>query len=90
LRALTNLKRAKYFTKNNTYLYLDVINKFLTGYNSVHPTIGTPPSKVNPSNIYSVWKRMNSLWAKIPQGNVKYKVGGLVRIIKENVKCAKG
>ena len=48
------------------------------------------PSKVNPSNIYSVWKRMNSLWAKIPQGNVKYKVGDLVRITKEKVKFAKG
>ena len=48
-----------------------------------------PPAKVNPSKIYSVWKRMNSLWAKIPQGNVKYKVGDLVRITKEKVKFAK-
>ena len=49
-----------------------------------------PPSKVNPSNIYSVWKRMNSLWTKIPQVSVKYKVGILVRITKEKVKFAKG
>jgi hypothetical protein len=42
-----------------------------------------PPSKVNASNIYFVWKRMNSLWAKIPQGYVKYKVGDLVRITVE-------
>jgi len=49
----------KYLTKN-TYCYLDVIDKLLTGYNnSVHSTIGMPPSKVNPSNIYSVWQRMN-------------------------------
>ena len=81
----------KYFTKNNTYRYLDVINKLLTGYNnSVHSTIDMPPSKVNPSNIYSVWKRMNSLWAKIPQGYVKYKVGDFVRITKEKVKFPKG
>jgi len=45
----------KYFTKNNTNRYLDVINKLLTGYNSVHSTVGMPPSKVNPSNIYYVW-----------------------------------
>ena len=45
----------KYFTKNNTYRYLDVIDKLLTGYNtSNHSTICMPPSKVNPSNIYSV------------------------------------
>jgi hypothetical protein len=33
---------------------------------------------------------MNSLRAKIPQGRVKFKVGDLVRITKENVKFAKG
>jgi len=32
---------------------------------------------------------MNSLWAKIPQGLVKFKVGDLVRITKEKVKFAK-
>ena len=81
----------KYFTKNNTYRYLDAINKLLTGYNNTfHSTIGMPPSKVNPSNIYSVWKRMNSLWAKIPEGSFKYKVGDLVRITKGKVKFAKG
>ena len=80
----------KYFTKNNTYRYLDVINKLLTGYsNSVHSTIGMPPSKVNPSKFYIVWKRMNSLWIKIPQGSIKYKVGDLVRITKEKVKFEK-
>ena len=66
----------KYLTKNNTYRYSDVIHKLLTGYNnSVHFRIGMPPSKENPSNIYSVWKGMNNLWAKIPEGSVKYKVG---------------
>ena len=80
----------KYFTKNNTYRYLDVIDKFLTGYNtSIHSKIGMPPSKVNPSDIYSVWQRMNCLLAKISQGRVKLKVGDLVRITKEKVKFAK-
>jgi hypothetical protein len=32
---------------------------------------------------------MNSLWAKITQGRVKFKVGALVRITKEKVKFAK-
>ena len=32
---------------------------------------------------------MYSLWCKIPQGRVKFKVGDLVRITKGNVKFAK-
>jgi hypothetical protein len=49
-----------------------------------------PPGKGNATNIYSVWQKMNSLRAKIPQGHVKFKVGDLVRITNEKVKFAKG
>jgi len=71
----------KYFTKNNTYRYLGVINKHLTIYsNSVHSAIGMPPSKVIPTYIYSVWKNVNSLGYKIPHGRVKYKVGDFASI----------
>jgi hypothetical protein len=79
----------KYFTKNNTHRYLNVLNKLLTSYNSLNSTIGIPPSKLNPKNISSVWQ-MNSLRAKIPRGRVKYKVGDLVRITKEKVTYSKG
>ena len=48
------------------------------------------PSKANPSNIYSVWQKMNSLRSKIPEGRAKFKVGDFVRITKEKVKFAKG
>jgi len=68
-------KMYKHFTKNNTYRYLDIINKLLTSYNNaVHSKTCMPPSKATRSNIYSVWQKMNSLRAKIPQGIVKYKV----------------
>ena len=81
----------KYFTKNNTYRYLDVMIKLLTSYNSfAHSTTGMSSSKVNPSNIYSVWQKMNSLRAKIPEGRAIFKVRDLVRITKEKVKFAKG
>jgi len=80
----------KYFTKNNTYRYLDVINNFLTSYNSFDSTIAMAPSKVSPSNIYSVWQNVNSLRAKIPHGRVRFKVGDLVRITKQKVAFAKG
>jgi len=73
----------KCFTKNNTYRYLDVINNLLTSYNSVHSTMAMSPSKVSPSNIYSVWQNVNGLRAKIPHGRVKFKVGDLVRITKQ-------
>ena len=86
-----NSKMYKYLTKNNTYLYLGVINNLLIGYNRcVLSAIGMPPSKVSPSNIYSVWRKVNSLRAKIPQSRVKFKVGCLVRITKEKVGFAKG
>jgi phosphopantetheine adenylyltransferase len=49
-----------------------------------------PPSKVNPTNIYCFWQKINSLRIKIPQGRVKFKVGDLVMITKEKVKSAKG
>ena len=84
-------KMCKYFTKNNTYRYLDVINKLLAGYNnSVHYTTGMLPSKVNPSNIYPVWRMVNRLRAKILQGRVKFKFGDFVRIKKEKLKFAQG
>jgi hypothetical protein len=49
-----------------------------------------PTSKVNPSDIYTVWQRMNCLWAKLPQGRVKYKMGVLVRITKRKLHFANG
>ena len=49
-----------------------------------------PSTKINPSNIYSVLLRMNSLWAKITQGSVKFNACFLLRITKEKVKFAKG
>jgi len=70
---------------------LDVINNLLTSYNnSVHSSIAMAPSKVSPSNIYSVWQNVNSLRAKISHGRVKFKVGDLVRITKQKVAFAKG
>ena len=77
-------KMYKFFTKNNTYRYFDVINNLLASYNnSVHSAIAMPPSKVSPSNIYYVWRKVNGLRAKIPHGRVKFKVGDLVRITKQ-------
>jgi len=92
-RFRSSLKSRMYmfFTKNNTYCYLDFVNKLVIGYNSsVHSTIGMAPGKVTPSNIYTVWRKINSLRAKISQSHVKFNVGDLVRITKVKVSFAKG
>jgi len=83
-------KMCKYFSTNNTYRHLDIINELLASYNSVHSTIGMTPNKVSPSNIHSVWQKVNSLRTKLPHGRVKCKVGDLVRITKQKVVIAKG
>ena len=56
----------------------------------MHSTIGMPPSKFTPYKIYSVWRKVKSLRAIIPQSCVKFKVGDLVEITKEKVKFANG
>jgi transposase InsO family protein len=84
-------KMYKYFIKNNTYRYLDVINSLLASYNnSVHSSITIAPGKVYPFNIYCVWRELNSRQAKIPHGRVKFKVSDLVRITKQKVAFATG
>ena len=84
-------KMYKYFTKNYTNRYLDVIGKLLKRYNnSIRSTIDMTPRKVNPSNIYSIWQTMNSLRCKIPPWRVKFKVGDLVLRTREKQKFAKG
>ena len=51
-------KMYKYFTKNNTYRYLDVINKLLASYNnSVHSTLGMPQVKWTPQTFTLYDKR---------------------------------
>jgi len=45
----------KYFTKNNTYRYMDRLDKLLRDYNtSIHSTKGMALIEVSPYNIYSV------------------------------------
>ena len=81
----------KYFTKNNTYRYSEVLHKLVaSNNNSIHSTIGIQPCKVNSPKIYSIWKIINIRNAKIPQGRVKFKVEDFVRMTNEKVKFAKG
>ena len=66
-------KMYKYFTKNNTYRYLHVINNLLASYNnSVLSTINIPRAKCL-SRIFTLYGK-NSLRAKIPHGLVKWAI----------------
>jgi hypothetical protein len=57
---------------------------------TLRSTIGLASSQVNATNIYAVWKRVNTLKAKIPNSQVKFKINDIVRITKEKVKFANG
>jgi hypothetical protein len=81
----------KFFTRFNTYRYLDALSDLVTGYNtSMHSTVGMVPANVSPANVYTVWQRVNSLQARIPVGQVKFKVRDHIRIFKQKVLFAKG
>jgi transposase len=52
-------KRYKYFTYKNTYRYIDVLPKFVTGYNAiVHSTTGMAPGKVRDTDVLAIWNKM--------------------------------
>jgi hypothetical protein len=49
----------KYFTYKNSYRFIDVLPKFIRGYNdTVHSTMGTVPCEVNDSDILTIWNRL--------------------------------
>lgn len=79
----------RYFTRNNTYKYIDVLQDFLHGYNnSKHRTIGIEPSKVNHTNEEQILSQV----FKISKHTAphKFKVGDKVRISKVKGTFEKG
>ena len=49
----------RYFTHNNTYRYVDVLQELVSGYNaSPHKGVGMAPIEVNDSNQLKIWKNM--------------------------------
>ena len=84
-------KLYKYMTYRNTYRYIDVLPKFVRGYNdTVHSTTGMAPSKVTDSDILAIWNKMRSKHSSIRRTAVRFSVGQHVRISKEKLKFAKG
>ena len=78
-------------TYRNTYRYINVLPKFVRGYNdTVHSACCMAPSKVTNSNILAIWNRTRSNYSSIRRAAVRFRVGQHVRISKEKLKFAKG
>ena len=80
-RTLKN-KVYKYFTKFNTFKYIDALKDIIDSYNATyHRSIKMAPIKVNKENEFKVWRtlyREDALKRILP----KLKVGDKVRISK--------
>ena len=84
-------KLYKYMTYRNTYRYIDVLSKFVRGYNAtIHSATGMAPSKVTDSDMLAIWNKMRSTQSSIRRATVRFSGGQHVRISKEKPKFAKG
>jgi hypothetical protein len=80
-----------YMTYKNSYRYIDVLPKFVKGYNDTfHSTTGMTPSKVTDTDILKIWRTMRAKLNSICRAPAKFRVGQHVRISKEIHKFAKG
>jgi hypothetical protein len=80
-----------YFICKNTYRFIDVLQKFLRGYNaSVHSTTGMAHARVTDPDVLAIWTRINKKERKIAIAKPKLRVGQHARISKEKMKFAKG
>ena len=82
----------RYFTENNTYRYVDVLQGMVTSYNaSPHRSLkGQSPDSVGPHNQLCVWEEALSTKKKHKRPAFKYKVGDQVRISRNKGPFEKG
>ena len=85
-------KLHRYFTYKNTYYYLDILPRFVKGYNaSVHTTTGMAPADVRDTDVLTIWNKMQGKAARTRSLNKpNFRVRQHVRISKEKMKFAKG
>ena len=79
----------RYFTHNNTYKYVDVLQQLIDGYNaSRHRGVGMPPKNVNGSNQLKIWTKYYS--EGVNRKRFKFAVGDNVRISRDKGAFEKG
>jgi transposase len=84
-------KLYKYMTYKYTYRYIDVLPKFVKGYNDrIHSTTGMAPLKVTDADILKIWCKIGAKQISIRHAPAKFQVCQHVRISKEKLKFAKG
>ena len=55
----TKEKIYKYFTAENTFRYIPILQDLVRSYNhTVHSTIKIAPAKVKDSNVNEIWERL--------------------------------
>ena len=82
----------KFFTANNTFRYLDVLQNLVDAYNNrIHRSIGIAPNKITSKNEQKVWDyQYKSYLRKYRSAKFKFKVGDTVRISKLHQQFRKG
>ena len=77
-------KMFRYFTKNNTLRYIDVLDEMVSAYNrSVHRMIGMKPIDVSKANEAALWNKQYKPHIKGRKNfNFKFRVGDKVRLTK--------
>ena len=78
-------KMWKYFTDNNTYVYIDILPGLVKDYNNTkHSSIKmTPVEESEKKNEFTVWKNLYPNRLDILNINPKFSVGDKVRISKK-------
>jgi transposase InsO family protein len=83
-------KMWRYFSKNNTYRYIDILENLMKNYNhSMHRTIGTYPANVTLKNENEILNKAFRIKPNIPI-MFKFEIGDKVRISKVKKLFEKG
>jgi len=81
----------RYFTHNNTFRYIDVLDDLVHSYNGTyHRSIKTKPALVNHSNAQYVWETLYSDLYSVPPIAYKFEIGDKVRIVTKRRTFQKG
>lgn len=84
-------KMWKYFTRNHTYHYLNVLDQFLQSYNhTYHSSIKRAPVEVTSENERDVWLALYGNMKNTKRKPCVFQVGDTVRISKHKLTFEKG
>ena len=78
-------KMFKYFSANSTRKYIDILDKLVDQYNTIHSSIGmTPKEASKKKNETKVWRNLYGDYRPVKHETPKFMVGDKVRITKTN------